>query len=143
MVEILHHVDTFVQEAKERGIDLQSQVESLSFEFHDELIFDGKDFCGYVPLTQDGAYSKNVLFALEGKCWGDRTRLEHEALIFHELGHAVLDRVHKENLLANGSKASIMNSEPSSLYGETTENKRVYYIDELFDSTTPAPDWSK
>ena len=66
-----------------------------------------------------------------------------ENLIFHELGHGLLNRDHLNSTLANGDWKSIM-------CGGTKVNdrswninyrgvRRNYYIDELFKESTPAP----
>jgi len=57
-----------------------------------------------------------------------------EIFAFHELGHCVLNRVHLNERLADGTPASMMNFDtvPCGLYRE----RRARYLDELF---APAP----
>jgi hypothetical protein len=70
------------------------------------------------------------------------------------LGHCLLNRmVHREDKLPNGDFASIMNRAEKGLYevcvydiggGDCDKTyRREYYINELFDETTPIPDWGK
>jgi len=53
-----------------------------------------------------------------------------EIFVFHELGHCVLNRVHANELRADGTPASLMNFETVAcgLYRE----RRDFYLDELF-----------
>jgi hypothetical protein len=72
--------------------------------------------------------------------------LMKEDLIFHELGHGLLKRDHSNTLLENGDWKSMMCG------GEKVENRpwninyrgirHGYYIDELFDESTAAPNFS-
>ena len=61
-------------------------------------------------------------------------------------GHAILDRVHKEERLPNSAWASMMQGSTGfgyTLYGENSLDKRDYYVDELFDQNAPVPDWAQ
>jgi len=58
------------------------------------------------------------------------TDLEKESLVFHELGHCVLDRRHREDVLDNMAPASIMY--PFALSHNVYYNNHQYYIEELF-----------
>lgn len=72
--------------------------------------------------------------------------LMREDLIFHELGHGLLGRGHLNDTLPNGDWKSIMCG------GDKVKNRpwninyrgirRSYYLDELFNTNTPAPDFS-
>lgn len=66
-----------------------------------------------------------------------------EALLFHELAHGVLNRDHKQGVMPNGIDiTSIMH--PFSLPTYEWNNhqyKRQYYIDEMFNESTPIPSW--
>ena len=76
-----------------------------------------------------------------------------EVLIFHELGHCVLGRLHQNDYLPNGDPKSLMIQNELDQYacvydlsGDNDCNnlfKREYYLDELFDPTTPTPDWAQ
>lgn len=81
--------------------------------------------------------------AISGTAGAD---LMKEDLIFHELGHGLLKRKHLNTTLENGDWKSIM-------CGGTKVNdrswnitykgiRRNYYVDELFDESTPAPAFS-
>jgi len=86
----------------------------------------------------------------DADCWNYDEELE--VLIFHELGHCYLGRIHDNRRLPNGDPRSIMVKEGLDLYnpciypigyeicGEAY--KRLYYVDELFDEQTEIPDWA-
>ncbi len=57
-------------------------------------------------------------------------RYNRRALVFHELGHAVLHRDHNDKMLNNGITGSIMNFLPSDFRPE--HELYGYYVTELF-----------
>lgn len=64
--------------------------------------------------------------------WAKATFYEKEFLVFHELGHCLLDREHLEKKASDGTCVSIMHSgqgDCKNAYGYTT---RSAYLDELF-----------
>jgi len=142
-IEVQTYLDNFVEEAALRGYDFKAQVDSLEIVFQDSIVYDNKEYCGYVPLTTEGWYGKTVLFASNSPCWWNENKADREALVFHELGHAILERTHNDARLSNGAWQSIMASSftTSSLYGGKIADRRTYYMDELFDPSTPEPDW--
>ncbi|MEP7320203.1 MAG: hypothetical protein ABI921_15710 [Panacibacter sp.] len=84
------------------------------------------------------------------KCW--QNSLQLETLIFHEMGHCMLGREHDTNLMPRGYAKSIMYPNDITLYspcvypiGDSCNQlyRRAYYVDELFDTSTPLPDWGK
>lgn len=72
--------------------------------------------------------------------------LMKEDLIFHELGHGLLKRKHLNSTLENGDWKSIMcggtkvNNRPWNINYKGI--RRDYYIEELFNQSTPAPEFS-
>ncbi|HEY6913944.1 MAG TPA: hypothetical protein VI413_04640 [Paludibacter sp.] len=72
--------------------------------------------------------------------------LMKENLIFHELGHGLLKRKHLNSTLENGDWKSIMcggtkvNNRPWNINYKGI--RRDYYIEELFNQNTPAPEFS-
>jgi hypothetical protein len=96
-------------------------------------------YCGYG--TSD---PPKVQIKKSGNCWYDRSDLDKEILLFHELGHAVLSRQHINDTLPNGDFKSMMfDGNQFGIYNEYTPEKRKYYIDELFNLSVQPPDWSK
>ena len=83
-------------------------------------------------------------------CWQNDVQLE--ALIFHELGHCILGRVHDNSLMPKGDPKTMMYPDNISVYSPCVyftggacdlSYRRPYYIDELFNPLTPMPDWAK
>lgn len=127
------YVDRFVAEARARGITLD--VSNLTMAYVTET--DPPNYCGYGTVRPE-----HVQIKYSDDCWNSRTDIDKELLTFHELGHAVLGRVHSNTQLSNGDHQSIMYMNPFGLYNESTLDKKAYYLDELFDMTTPEPQWA-
>lgn len=65
--------------------------------------------------------------------WSNASELQREFVVFHELGHCMLDRSHDNTANVNGRCISMMNSGEGgcrSVYNAVT---RSAYLDELFD----------
>jgi hypothetical protein len=81
--------------------------------------------------------------AISGTAGADMMK---EDLIFHELGHGLLNRKHLNTTLENGDWKSIMcggtkvNNRPWNINYKGI--RRAYYVDELFNENTPAPEFS-
>lgn len=139
-------VDTFIAEAAKRGHSIE--IDNLIINY-DETI--EEPHCAKCNSTSKLDFQKIISVNPNLKCWF--TNEEHETLIFHELGHCVLGRLHDESLLPNGDLKSIMNRYDLSVYSSCiypVDNepcdkiyKRAYYLDELFDESTPVPEWGK
>lgn len=69
-----------------------------------------------------------------------------EELLFHELGHGILGRSHNNSTLENGEWKSVMCGGDKVSDRSWNINyrgiRRKYYIDELFDEYTSAPDFA-
>ena len=64
--------------------------------------------------------------------WNQSSHLTKEMVIFHELGHCILGRGHKESSFANGICHSIMRSGLGTCRDAYTAENRDYFIEELF-----------
>lgn len=64
--------------------------------------------------------------------WKNSPKLYREFVVFHELGHCVLDRDHKEDMDHAGQCLSIMRSGLGNCSDGYSNRTRTYYIDELF-----------
>jgi hypothetical protein len=126
--ELQPYVDSFKHEAQIRGISLDT----------DGLVVDFGDLDGEAGTSYQGR--RKVLI--------DRDKLHDynaEELVFHELSHVLLKRGHdnqkigKRNLIVK----SLMHKNESAGYEyEGLSYRREYYINELFNPSTPAPEWS-
>lgn len=145
MAEILMHADTFEQEATQRGVDVSEVMARIQFKIEDEITFEGQSLCGFAPWYQDPTSGDaTISITVDDTCWINRPVEDNEALIFHELGHMVLDRGHRDEPLPNNSRSSIMvSTNLAGLYVGNAKNRRAYYVDELFNAETPVPDWAQ
>lgn len=137
------HVSNFFAEAKARGFSLDTS--NLIVRFKRDLNSNiGDPICGNArgSLTNNQQNIINV----DPECLAWRhSELSREILIFHELGHTFLERIHQNNLFPNGDYKSIMFGGNWNVLRYYTEdlNKRAYYLNELFDPATTVPDWAK
>ncbi|SFE60721.1 hypothetical protein [Spirosoma endophyticum] len=109
------------------------------------------DVCGQC-LLQSGK-TPRITLNNDAFCWQQASQYERECLIFHELGHCLLKREHKINRFPHGAFVSLMNPDNVDVYatcrypigGDECDKRprRDYYIDELFDPSTPTPAWGK
>lgn len=140
-------VEQFITEAKTRGYDLT--INNLIISYSDEI---EALYCGKCNSKAPNDEIQKIISINPTVCW--MNDYQKEALIFHELGHCFLLRDHDNSTLPNGDPKSMMVKNNLSVYspcvyaiGGTTECnfvfKRDYYLDELFDQSTPVPDWAK
>ena len=135
------YVQRFVEEAEARGVRVD--VRNLTIEFVSEINRGGRAYCGYA-LNFGTANPPHVEISLQDGCWNGQKDLNKEILLFHELGHAILNRAHSHKKLPNGSWGSLMfDGRQFDLYTEHTLGKRTYYLDELFNENTPTPAWGR
>lgn len=133
--DLQEYVDRFFNEATLRGKSLSK--ENLEVVFKDI----GYKYCGYgYPSYPGNPGLRRVEIDTEPNCWIERNDTEKENFMFHELGHALLNRSHLSNFLANGMSKSIMCSSDFcnvwDYYNQYTIGTRSYYLDELFDYST-------
>ncbi|MDD4968643.1 MAG: hypothetical protein PHT07_04355 [Paludibacter sp.] len=136
------YLQRFEAEGAKRGHTFDPQTNGLIIEFANL-----KD--NTAGLTH---YEKPIRIEIDKTYWNDISNsagadLMKEDLIFHELGHGLLNRDHLNSTLPNGDWKSIM-------CGGTKVNdrswninyrgvRRNYYVDELFNESTPAPSFGK
>jgi len=144
--ELSLFVDAFYVEASARGqrIDTTNLIVQFGSEGEDLVC----SRCNSRDLTDN--LQKIVTVYEINRCWYNAYQLE--ALIFHEMGHCLLGRLHDNDTLPNGDPRSLMASNSVSQYspcvvqiGRNRCNfifKREYYVNELFDRDTPIPDWA-
>ncbi len=140
-------VNRFYDEAAARGIILSK--DNLIVRFGDP----GESFlCGSCnTIDTRSNRQKIVTINDQNVCWSNTP--DKEALIFHELGHCLLGRRHFNDKFPNGDPKSIMVENSIRLYSPCTyaigdlskcnqTHKREYYVNEMFDQSTPTPYWS-
>ena len=130
-------VDEFVEEAANRGIEIDFRDTGLSVQFSDFALHDIGGFCRL----------SSHMIEINKEDWFALSPSRRSQLLFHELGHCELRRGHTNDKLTDLSWISLMRGRP---FDGIEENlpvpffgfRRDYYIDELFDPNTPAPDWA-
>jgi len=140
------HVDAFLEEAAIRGYELA--IHNLILEYDPQLALSTCGLCN----SHSGSNDIQKVIRINPHC-SITYNEQIEALVFHEMGHCVLGREHNSELLPNGDPKSIMTPGNYDLYapcvyqiGEEDCNftfKRGYYLDELFDESTPVPEWAR
>ncbi|MEM7381762.1 MAG: hypothetical protein AAF361_11270 [Bacteroidota bacterium] len=137
------YVDRFVEEGASRGMDIDisdlTVVEGIAPE--------NQEFCGYGYSNYNGTGRPRVEINEADLCWDDRSDVEKEILMFHELGHAVLGRFHKETRFPSTLPTSMMCSDACAgnnlffVYNNYSPKLREYYLDELFEPFATPPEW--
>lgn len=131
------HVEAFVKEGELRGktINVENLVIKLGANLHQ----------GAAATCHLGRNQLTPTIYIDTTSFNWRNNYyTREALVFHELGHIYLDRLaHRDDNMPNGDRASIMHTQCGQFFGgHLTQFKRTYYLDELFDETTPFPKWA-
>jgi len=136
------YVNSFVEEATKRGVDVNFEESGLSIQFGEA----GKNVNGICRGFRANMSSAHEII-IDRNRWRDDNEFEKERLIYHELGHCQLFRPHTIDTLANGEWKSIMrDGSPPQGYGFRAFNmtgiRRDYYLDELFNQAIAAPEWA-
>jgi hypothetical protein len=131
-------IKKFVEEGEERGHFFD--FDGFEATFSEEEIGDNEDICGRASSFSDNR--NTIVIRLNDNCWIDQPGTTRQALVFHELGHSLLDRPHRDDRFDNGLVKSIMETGMLGPYNEFTPLLRTYLVDELFDETTPDPEWA-
>lgn len=120
------HFDNFIQEASYYGkeisldeIDIDAYIQSI----------EERGTLGQCKSYSNG--SKQVV--IDQQFWNRASTLEREYIVFHELGHCILDRDHDDSRDANGNCLSIMQSGDNACEGNYTSQNRNSLLIELFD----------
>lgn len=132
------YIASFLAEAAARGVDID--IEELVVEFESNLEVDGVAAAGVCIRSRKDP----PVIKLDTTTVNWQSNLSaREQLVFHELGHCVLNRSHLDARLANGNYKSSMRASGEQIYGPVLNAfKRSYYMDEFFDESAPAPSWS-
>lgn len=81
------------------------------------------------------SFSKNHprRITIDREYWDGANDMEREYVIFHELGHCYLERIHDNSKSGSGMCRSIMQSGESDCYLIYNGKTRDYYLKELFN----------
>lgn len=120
------YYESFLIEAEKRNVEFQA-LESF-IEMRIGVIEEDPTFLGKCNSNIDDINREvviNVLF------WDILSPIEKEKLVFHELGHCLLNRPHRNDKAQTGFCASIMNSSDGCIDNYSDETREAY-LDELF-----------
>lgn len=145
--EIQPIIDAFIHEASIRGVNIT--INNLIVTYDDDP---ANAVCGSCNSSSPATDIQKIITLKSGApCWIEQ--LELEALVFHELGHCILGRLHLNDQMPNGDPKSLMVENNVGVYApclyaiedEPCDNtfKRTYYLDELFNENTAVPDWAE
>ena len=123
------YFERFEIEAAERGINIDLVTRRITGEISDLEEEHVAGQCTTFGNFRPGRVTVDVEF------WNATNDLFKEFIVFHELGHCVLDRGHREATLSNGRCASIMRSGTLDCRDNYNLATRAAYVDELFDLT--------
>ena len=119
------HVENYIFEAEKRGVDVSNrikEIEGVINEISDENI---AGTCTW------HSHSPNEI-VIDQSFWNSASAIYREFVVFHELGHCVQDRGHREDQFTNGNCISIMASGVGDCKTAYSSATRVKYLDELF-----------
>jgi len=124
------YFDQFKNEAEKRGYNFTDY--EIEFYLAD---INGKSAGGLAN------FSNNEIL-IDRDNWFGIHETRKEQLVIHELGHSILKRKHTDKQTENGECLSYMMTNLIECEQNSYSNLwREYYFDELFDESTPLPDW--
>ena len=123
--EIRPYYDRFLEEAQKRGVELDTYGVKIAFG----------------PMSHNGQQGVTSYKHQELKIDSSSYRWKNypESLVFHELGHLLLHREHNDHRIEY-NPTSIMDSQEIPEYELGRTDLRDYYLNELFNASTPAPE---
>ena len=133
------YVEDFLEEARKNGLDLDLREEGITIELSDVRQVDASGRCTTGPNQRRIVINKDA--------WSASLPDFKRRLMFHELGHCVLGRGHRNEKFTNGVWKSSMRGSPLTdielrtaipYYGF----RKAYYDTELFDESLPDPEWA-
>lgn len=126
-VELQPYFDSFKSEAALRGQEIDYLKEGLD---------------GYLrSLSSDGlkgqclhASDVNSSVVIDLDFWSQSSHYSREFIVYHELGHCILDRRHLDEVDEHGNCISIMNSGSQECRNFYNVDTRELFLDELFST---------
>ena len=119
------YFDGFKERALEFGVIVDYSASNVTAEIK---FIDDDSVAG--SCTTNGHDVRHII--IDQSFWNQASHLLKEMVIFHELGHCILGRGHKESSFSNGICRSIMRSGLGTCRDAYTLENRDYFIEELF-----------
>jgi len=123
--EIKIHFDQFENEAELRNQTIDLEALNLNGQI---VQIDSSKVVG-----QSIVEGSKITIKVDPDYWESADHLQRELLIFHELGHAVLQREHNDSRTEFKECKSIMRSSSSVCKCTYNKSTRTEYINELFN----------
>ena len=123
--ELLPYYESFVFEAEKRNVQLTEEDLDVLMYFTN---IPNNNVLGQCRFS-DGSNQIEI----DQFFWRTLDEVGKEFLIFHEMGHCVLEREHRDDTDANGNCRSLMHSVVGICNFDFTGSNRETYIDELFN----------
>ena len=136
------YLHLFLNEAKERGVNINPQEDGLIMKFSNLK----------APTIGLCTYSQPILVEIDRSYWEETANyadkdMLRENVVFHELGHGLLNRDHTNVSLDNNEWRSIMCGGEKYMDRAWNINyngyRREYYLNELFNFSEKHPEWAK
>lgn len=124
--ELQPYFDAFIEAGEARGYDYSWTKEELTAEIS---IIDENGVAGY--CYYDSANPNHIV--IDAAFWESANSSLREFVVFHELGHCVLNRGHREDEFTDRSCVSIMASGTGDCLHNYQLSTKENYLDELFD----------
>ena len=124
--ELDMYFSSFEAEALLRGLQFDTE-DLVKDAYVESIVKDG--VVGQCNSYSDG--SKTLV--IDENYWERSSDDEKEYIIFHELGHCILERSHNDEKDSKGVCTSIMQSGLNNCRSQYTEENRDELLDELFD----------
>lgn len=122
---LYEYFESFKIEAEKRNIEVDFAAMNVEGHLSDIL---EQGVAGQCQTYVNG----NKAVVIDESYWSRSTKLKREFIVFHELGHCILDRDHLNESNADGNCSSIMNSGSTSCQLIYTEKTREALFEELF-----------
>lgn len=124
--ELQPYIDLFVEEASMRGLEIRIEDELFTASIRS---INRPNVAG--QCTHGEGTVSQVL--IDEDAWRRYDDQEKESLVFHELGHCILKRAHRDHQDAEGNCLSLMESGTSGCKLEYSTQTRERLLDELFE----------
>ncbi|MFN8338496.1 MAG: hypothetical protein U0T36_05700 [Saprospiraceae bacterium] len=127
--EVEPFVNEFFQDANRYGKNISLDQYMLNISFTNLNEADGR------------CYFDGNKILIDSYFWNNANQYIKRWLIYHELGHCILDRRHDESSFPNGECKSIMRGGFDCSENIVSKLWWEYYLDELFNGKNSLPDW--
>lgn len=124
--QLIEYFDRFIDEAAKRGLTLSYDEPGVNGYIR---IITSENVIGQCAHNTDKPNTVNI-----DKFYFDQANdLEREFVVFHELGHCILNRLHLDVSNNEGDCVSIMTSGTGQCFINYTSSTRQRLLDELFE----------